>query len=259
MKQISLKYIWIWADLDPNLPDLVQTPVSYLSSKTGGQHPARNVSEQSSMHISWLLNLMQNTQKDNDLKNKISLKCHLQISKNLLCWLVRDSLNNWLNEPHSRMQSLAPPPDLQHGPLGPPSSRPELPTRGDKKPGRSERIMWPLKRHYNPISVSVVQVTFFGIVHSTRPQWNAHHSISTSSWDEGGTAVIKAKQWLSLCDKKTLAFYVNARSPFQTQLSQVKHTHPPRVLLLSLPHGRRGAGEAERERERKIPNHLNPF
>lgn len=114
MKQISLKYIWIWADPGPNLPDLVQTPVSYLSSKTGGQHPARNVSEQSRMHISWLLNLMQNTQKDNDLKNQISLKCHLQISENLLCWLVRDLLyNNWLNKPHSRMQSLARPPDLQ--------------------------------------------------------------------------------------------------------------------------------------------------
>lgn len=57
--------------------------------------------------------------------------------------------------------------------------------------------------------------------------------------------------------KLSLAFYVNALTPFQIQLSQVKHTHPPHVLLLSLPHGRRGGEEKERERE--IPNYLNPF
>lgn len=39
--------------------------------------------------------------------------------------------------------------------------------------------------------------------------------------------------------QQPLGFYVDAPTPFQIQLSQVKYTHPPRVL----PHGRRGGGE----------------
>lgn len=57
--------------------------------------------------------------------------------------------------------------------------------------------------------------------------------------------------------KLTLAFYVNAVTPFQIQLSQVKYTHPPRDLHPLL-NGRRGNGKMEKERERS-QNYLNLF
>lgn len=79
--------------------------------------------------------------------------------------------------------------------------------------------------------------------------WNVIQSISIKCTSWGNSKDLH--RWTTMAQNLLLAFYVNAVTPFQIQLSQVKYTHPPRDLLLSLPNGRRGDGMREKERDPK--------
>lgn len=137
-----------------------------------------------------------------------------------------------------------------------------LPTRGDKKSWCDPRgSCGPLKRHYNPMSMSVV--AFFWEVHSRNFCGMPSPALAPDPHREADVQELcqTANKQLSMSEKLeagklSLAFYVNAHThtlSLYIQHSQVKHTHPPSCSPPPLHHGRRGGGE------REIPNHLNLF